>query len=176
MALDAQLVRVAVTGGVFANLAGGASVPTSATSVLGAEFDELGYAGEDGVTQTINAQTTDIKAWQNGDTVRKVQTSHDVTYAFTMLETNENTLEAYYGNYDSGHVELVGDELPRMPWVIDVYDGFERVRIAIPDGQITERGAITYVSSNAISYGVTITAYPVAGVKAHLYLASIASS
>src|SRR5690606_30122935 len=120
-----------VTGGIFVDLDGGTSVPTDATSTLDAAFDELGYVTEEGVTQTINSETNDIRAWQNGDTVRKVQTSHDVTYGLTLLETNPTVLEAYYGNYETGHVEVTGETLPRLPWVIDVYDGDERIRVVI---------------------------------------------
>lgn len=176
MALDSSLVRVAVTGGVYVSLDGTGSVPSSAVAAIPVDFDELGYVTDEGVTQTINADTEDIQAWQNGDIVRKIQTSHDVTFGLTLLETNPKTLEAYYGNYDNGKIEVTGDQLPRLPWVIDVFDGDEKVRICIPDGQITERGDITYVSTGAITYPITITAYPVNGVKAHLYAATAASS
>lgn len=176
MALDSSLVRVAVTGGLYANLATGASVPTSATSILGAEFDELGYLTDAGVTMTIDSTTNRLRAWQNGDNVRTVQTEHDVTFNAVLMETNEHTLEAFFGNYDAGHVELRSDMLPRMPWVLDVLDGDKRIRAVIPDGQVTERGDVTFVNGDAISYPVTITAYPVGGVKAHLYYATAASS
>lgn len=176
MALDSTLVRVAVTGGAFVSLDNSGTVPTSASAAVSVDFDEVGYIGEDGVTQTIGTDTTDIRAWQNGDLVRRVQTSHDVSYGFTMLETNPVALEAYYGNYAAGKVEITGDQLPRVPWVFDVFDGDEKIRIAIPSGQITERGDVQYVNGNAIAYPVTVTAYPVNGVKATLYLASMASS
>lgn len=169
MALEAQNVRVAVTGGVFTADAGTA-IPTTADEAIGS-FDDLGYVSEEGVTQAIGADVTDIVAWQNGDVVRKVQTSHDLTYAFTLIETKEQVLEAYYGNYLSGAVEVTADQLPRKPWVIDVIDGDDTIRVAIPDGQVTERGDITFATGEAIGYPVTVTCYPdSSGVKAYLYL------
>lgn len=176
MALDSSLVRVAVTGGIYVDLSGAATLPTSADDLL-TEFDELGYVSEDGVTQTINSETNDIVAWQNADIVRKVQTSHDVTYQFSGLETNPTVLEAYYGNYDAGadSVEITGAVLPRMSWVIDVFDDDQKIRLAIPSGQVTERGDVQYVNGDAVMYPMTITAYPVDGVKAYLYRATVGS-
>lgn len=176
MALDSSLVRVAVTGGIYANLDGGAIPPTSATAPLGPDFDELGYLTDAGVVMSISSDTQQITAWQNADNVRTIQTSHDVTFQFSLLETNEHTMRAFFGNYDDGHVEVDGRLLPRMPWVLDVLDGDKKIRVVIPEGQITERGDVSMVNGDAMSYPITLTAYPVDGVKAHLYIADTASS
>lgn len=173
----AENVRVGVTGTVNMGTSG-ATLPTTTVAAL-TNFTDVGYISEDGVTQAINADVNDIKAWQNGDTVRKVQTSHDLTYHFVMLETNTETLEAYYGpdNLAGGVVEITGDQLPRLPWVLDVIDGDEVVRIVIPDGQITERGDVAFKNDDATGYEVTLTAYPDDnGVKAYQYHASLASA
>lgn len=176
MTLDSSLVRVAVTGGVYVDLDGAGTVPTTAVATIPVAFDDVGYIGEDGVSQSIGQDITDIKAWQNGDVVRRVQTSHTVSYSFTMIESNGVSLEAYYGNYDGGHVELTGDSRPRLPWIIDVLDGDEKIRICIPDGEISEVGDTAFKNGEAIGYPVTITAYPVDGVKAHIYYGDLASS
>lgn len=169
MANDADNVVVAVTGGVsYAPI--GTALPTNATAPLNGAFGEVGYVSEDGITQSIGTDTSDIRAWQNGDIVRRVQTSHEVTYALTMIESSPLVLEAYYGNYAAGTVEIRGDQPGHKEWVINVLDGGAKIRIVIPDGQVTERGDVQYVNSDAVSYPVTITAYPDAnGVKAYLY-------
>jgi hypothetical protein len=175
VALTADNVRVAVTGGIFVAPTGTA-LPTSAISALNGSFDELGYIGEDGITESQNADSADIKAWQNGDTVRKVQTSHDLTYQFTFIETTDAVLEQYYGPLTGGVVHVTGDQLGRQSWVIEIVDGDVDIRIVIPDGQITERGEITYASGEAIGYQVTLTAYPDnSGVKAYIYRDETAS-
>jgi hypothetical protein len=176
MALDSSLVRVAVTGGIYANLDGGASAPTSATSDLGPDLDEMGYLTDAGVVMAIDSTTENITAWQNADNVRTIQTAHDVTFDLTLLETNEHTMRAFFGNYDDGHVQVTGDVMPRMLWVLDVLDGDQKIRVVIPEGQITERGDVSMVNGQAMSYPITLTAYPVDGVKAHIYLASAVSS
>jgi hypothetical protein len=163
-------VRVGVTGGVY-GAPTDSTLPTDNAAELDAAFEELGYVSEDGVVQAINSDTTEIKAWQNADVVRKIQTSHDLTYALTFLETNDAVLEAYYGtNAAAGVVEVTGAQGTRQAWVIEVIDGDEVIRIAIPDGQITDRGDVTYANAEAIAYPITITCYPDAdGVKAYIY-------
>lgn len=169
MALDATKVRVGVTGAVYLADTDD-TLPTDATTALDAAFADVGFIHEDGVTETQDTDTNDIVAWQNGAKVRKVQTSHDLMYAFTMLETSPVTLEAYYGNHLDGVVEIDGKELPHKAWVLSVLDGDHVLRAVIPDGQITERGEITYANGEAVGREVTITCYPDSeGVKAYLY-------
>ena len=180
MALTADNVRVGVTGAVY-GAATGTTLPTDVDTTLDAEFDELGYLSEDGITQAIGSDVNDIRAWQNGDIVRKVQTSHDLTYAMSFLETNEHTLGVYYGDYsgtsDAGTIEVRGTMGIRQSWVFNVIDGDAKLRVVIPDGQVTERGEIAYVNGDAIMYPVTITAYPDAsGVKAYIYYENGVSS
>lgn len=169
-------VRVGVTGSINKADAG-STLPTDATSSIDGAFDELGYIGEDGVVQSIGADVTEIKAWQNGDVVRKIQTSHDLTYAFAFMETSAEVLEAYYGNFtgtvDDGTVEITADQLERGPWVLHVIDGDSLIRIVVSDGQITERGDVSYVNGEAVTYPVTLSCFPDEnGVKAYMYIAT----
>lgn len=97
MALDAKNVRVAVTGAALVAPLG-TTAPTDSTTAVAATFKDVGYISEDGVTQSISTDVSDIKAWQNGDVVRKVQTSHDYTLQFSMIETTDTTLKLYYAD------------------------------------------------------------------------------
>lgn len=169
-------VRVGVTGGIYVAPAATA-LPTTPSAALDGAFTEVGYLNEDGVTESQGTETNDIRAWQNGDVVRKVQTSHDLTYAFTLLETNPTSLELFYGNYDDGGgagpavVEITGEQPDHNSYVLQVIDGDDLIRIVIPDGQVTERGDVVYQNGDAITRPVTITCFPDAdGVKAYQYL------
>lgn len=170
MTLTADNVRVGVTGGIyFAPIS--TTLPTDTETALNVAFVEVGYISDDGVTQSISTDVNEIKAWQNGDTVRKVQTSHDVTYAFTMIESSAAALTAYYGNYSSGVVEITGDQLDHQAMVLEVEDGDHVIRIALPDAQITDRGDVVYQNGEEVGYPVTVTAYPdSSGVKAYMYI------
>jgi hypothetical protein len=153
----------------------GTTLPTVATSTLDVAFDAVGYLSEDGITQSIGSDQTEIKAWQNSDIVRKIQTSHDLTYAYTMIETGESTLVEYYGDYtalaDGAVVEITGEQLDHRARVLHVIDGDKKIRIVLPDSQVTERGDVQYVNGDAVGYPVTVTAFPDGnGVKAYMYI------
>jgi hypothetical protein len=168
-------VMVGVTGGAYV-APEGTTLPTDATTSLNGAFVEVGYLSEDGISQSISEDITDLVAWQNADVVRKIQTSHDVTYSFTMIETTDVTLETFYGNYAAGAVEITADQLPRQSWVLSVVDGTDLIRIVIPEGQIIERGDLVFQNGDAVGYPITITAFPDDdGVKAYLYVSGTGS-
>lgn len=169
MALTAADVMVGVNGSVnFAPAA--TALPTDNTTALAVAFKDLGYLDESGVTQSIARSSSNIRAWQNGDIVRKVTTEHDVTYTFTPMETNAEVLRTYYNNFDAGTVEIKGGAGRRGVWVVEVKDGSKLVRIVIPDGEVVEQADVNFTNADAIKYPVTISAYPDAsGVKAYLY-------
>lgn len=171
------------TGGVMV-APKGTTLPTGATAAtvtLDAAFVGTGYISEDGVTQSIGTDTTDIVAW-GGDTVRVIQTTHALTYQFSFLETNSDVLKLVYGDENvsvtaatssagTRIATLINSKtLPHKAYALEIKDGDAKVRIAIPDGQITTVGDVTYVHSDAIKYDVTITCYPDdSGNKAYLY-------
>jgi hypothetical protein len=133
-------------------------------------FVDLGYVSEDGVTETRERDTEDIKAWQNAATVRTVIT--DASYAFqcTLIETNPATVAAFYGaTVTAGVADGTFLVIPsatggRKSFIIDVVDGAELMRYYLPSAEITEVGDRTYASGEPIGYDVTITAYPDATV------------
>lgn len=175
MATTADNVAVAVTGEVsFA--ATGSTLPTDHSTALDGAFVGLGYNDESGVSETIGESRQAITAWQNGDEVRNIRTAHTVTYDFTCIETNEAVLEAYYGDYAAGTVEIKGDMATRGCWVIEVVDGDDVTRIVIPDGEVTGRGGVSYVGTGAVAYPMTITCYPdSSGVKAYQYYGALSA-
>lgn len=158
------------TGGVsIAPL--GTAIPTDATTALVAAFKSAGYIGEDGLTESADRSTEKVKAW-GGDVVKVLQTDFSTTYKFTFLETlNSDVLKTVYGDQNvtmtpatstKGTLHTVkvnADVLPHKVFVFDVKDGSARIRIAVPDGQITEVGEITYSDGEVIGYEVTVEAY-----------------
>lgn len=158
---DAANVRVAVTGGVFKN-------PTAApTGTSGAPTgaDDLGFISEDGVEISIPGagDSTPIKAWQNGTTVRTVRTSSDdlPSWHFTMLETTIQTVETYFGvtvtdTSTEGSFEYTVDNRGYDEYVVDVVDGAELIRDYVPHGIVASVGAHTLANGEVIGYEVTI--------------------
>lgn len=169
MALDAANVVVGVTGKVYVG-ATSATAPTSSTSSL-TGFTELGYVSGDGVTFTTDKATNTIRAWQNNDLVRESITETTVTYSFSLLETNEDVLEAYFGAAPvDGKIAFNPNSTGgRKSFVIDVVDGAKAVRHYVPAGEILSVEAQTIQNGEAMSYGVTVTAYASAGRVADIF-------
>lgn len=165
-------VLVGATGAVYGGVAG-TPLPVDATAALNAGFKDLGFVTEDGVTESVGQDTTEIKAW-GGSTIRKIQTAHTVEVKFTLMETNPDAVSAYYGSANvvgTDEIKVTADMATRQAWVIEVLDGDNVVRVVIPDGEVTAHDDITYKTDSAIALGMTLTCYPDAsGVKMYKYL------
>lgn len=171
-----------VTGGVLFGPTGTA-LPTDVTTPLDASLVFGGYVSEDGLTENADRSTDKIKAW-GGDTVKVVQSEFSLTYEFTFIEAvNADVLKTVYGidnvtttpaTAEAGalqSVKLTSETLPHQVFVFEIKDGDARIRIAIPDGQVTAVGEVTYVDDNVVGYAVTVEAFQDAdGVNAYKYL------
>ena len=63
----------------------GTTLPTDSATALAAEYKLLGYLSEDGLTNTTDTDTAEIKD-ANGATVMKIITSYAESYQFALLE------------------------------------------------------------------------------------------
>jgi hypothetical protein len=146
----------------------GATAPTG-TSGAPAGHTDLGFIGDGGVEISIPAagDSTPIKAWQNGETVRVVRTPSDdrPSWHFTMLETSIDVIETYFGvevtsGSTEGSFEFTVADRPDNSYVIDAIDGSELIRDYVPKGVVTSVGAHTLLNSEAIGYEVTVEGDP----------------
>lgn len=159
MALDSDNVRVAVTGAVYVGPTSATAPSSSAATLTG--FTDLGYISSDGITETIDKTTNQIRAWQTGSLVREVVSEGTYSVTLTFIETKLEVLELYFGSTITDG-ELDGDPTKsggRKSFVMDVVDGTIVERTYIPAGEITAVGERTLASGEAVGYNVTITAY-----------------
>lgn len=162
MALDSSNVRVAVTGTISVG-DDTATAPTDADTALGSGWTDLGYASEDGVTETRDRSTETIRGWQNGDVLREVVTEASVSLSFTLVETKAETIALYYGGevQADGSITIVPSKTGgRRQFNLDIVDGDEFVRAYIASGEVTEVGDQVYANGEPIGYEVTVRAYP----------------
>ena len=153
-----------VDGGIYFAPAG-TTLPTDATTALATAFKNLGYVSEDGVTNSLSKETTEIKEW-GGAVVDNVQTGYTDTFSLTFIESmNVDTLKAIYGNSNvsesSGAITVTvnASEAPAGVYVIDmIMKGNKLKRIVIPNGKVSELGDIVYKADEAVGYDVTIAA------------------
>ena len=145
----------------------GTTLPDDTTDAL-TSFKELGYASEDGVTNTNSPESEVIRAWGE-DVVLTVQNSKDDTFQLKLIEAlNTEVLKAVYGSGNVTGTLVTGvsvtanaDEAKANSWVIDMImrDNTAK-RIVIPNGKITELGDIVYADNEAVGYEITITCLP----------------
>ena len=162
-------------GGAIYRAPLGTTLPTDATTALGAAFKCLGYCGEDGLRNNNSPETTEIKAW-GGDTVLTVQTSKPDTFSFKLIEVLDvEVLKAVYGSSnvtgtlaEGITVEANSDEPEEACWVVEmVMRNNALKRITIPDAKITELGEISYTDEEAVGYDCTLQAMPDASGQTH---------
>lgn len=145
----------------------GSTLPTdTSTNLSTLGFKCLGYCSEDGLTNSTNMESEQIKAW-GGDTVLSIQTSKEDTYQFTLLEVlNPEVIKFIYGASNvtgttAITVQANNAELPENVIAIDMImrDNTAK-RIVIPAAKISEVGDIVYSDSEAVGYEVTLQCIP----------------
>ena len=170
MANTAQYVSTGkpnISGGVWVAPLG-TTLPTDATTALGASFTCLGYVSEDGLENENEMDVSDIKAW-GGNIVYRSLTELTDNFSFALIESeNVDVLKNVYGDNNvtvdgSGNikVDIKAEDPQEKIWVFELaLRGGRAKRIVIPDGAVTSRETITYNDSDAIAYGITVSAYP----------------
>ena len=153
----------------------GTTLPTDATTALDNAFVCLGYVSEDGLENNNEMDVSAIKAW-GGMIVYRSLNELDDNFALTLIESeNVDVLKAVYGDTNvttdaSGNVTInvKADDPEERVWVFELALRNNRAkRIVIPDGAVTARETITYNDSDAVGYGITVSAYPDASGNTH---------
>lgn len=166
MALNSANVLVALTGAIYVADVGTA-VPGDAEAAWGSGFVDLGYLDESGISEEPEDDTSEIKAWQNGDTVRTLITGSKLTFGFTLIETTAAGLELYYKGAEvtgtgtgPASIEIKNPTAERHAFGFDVIDGETLIRWTVGAGEVSERGSIVYRNDAAVAYPISVTAYP----------------
>ena len=171
-------------GGAIFRAPKGTSLPTDATTSLGASFVCLGYVSEDGLTNDNSPDSDKIKAW-GGDTVLKPFTGKEDTFQFTLIEAlNVNALKLVYGDSNvTGDltngisIKSAAEDLDYHSFVIEMVLNGAIKRIVIPSAKVTEVGDITYADGEAIGYDTTLSAVPDAAGGTHYeYIKAVSNS
>lgn len=166
---DEALVRLGVTGALH-TAPRGTILPVNMEPWEPPAVD-LGYISDEGITENRDADTTPFTPWQTNAPIRVETTSEVISWETVLWTTSYDTVSAYYrvGADDMEYDEetdvvsfVDGDKKPRdlRAWGIDVVDGIYARRALVPNGEITERGGLTYRKDQLIGYPVTLTAYP----------------
>lgn len=145
----------------------GSTLPTDADSTLDPAFRHLGYVSEDGVEQTYEIASEEVRE-MNGRIVAVLDTDVTDSFTVTLLQSgNPDVLKAFYGdaavddsNADFTVVNHTGTGRENAAWVIDLADGDSRHRIVYADARVSANEAVTFQRGEVKQYGITVTAFP----------------
>lgn len=164
-----------ISGAVFSAPLG-TTAPTDATTPLGSAFECLGHVSEDGLSNTNEMDVSEIKAWGGMIVYRSLNSLTD-NFGLKLIESeNVEVLKRVYGEdnvsvdaeTDDITISIKADDPEERVWVFEIaLRGGKKKRIVIPDGAITAREEITYNDSDAIAYGITVSAYPNSDGETH---------
>ncbi len=144
----------------------GTTAPTAPTTSPGVGWTELGWLGEDGVSEAREVDTDTKKAWQGGVTVRTVRSGDLRRFTFMAMETNATTV----GLVRPGSTPETADGvtttevkaytgMDKRAWIIDTRDGDIATRKVIPSGEVVEMGEIVHNSTDVTTYELTVECY-----------------
>lgn len=143
----------------------GTALPTDSSTTLAAAFKLLGYLSEDGLTNTTDTDTTEIKD-ANGTTVMKVITSYAESYQFALLEVLR--VEAAKMRYNSDAVTgtdksmTIKHQMPSDEDFVLVFEiamsGDVKDRLVIGNCTRAEFGDRQVHAGDAQVYDVTVSA------------------
>lgn len=161
-------------GGAIFTAPAGTAIPTDATTALDPAFVKLGYASNEGLSNTIERDSEDVQDW-GGETVLTLNTSRKETFGFTLIQSLDiDVLKEVYGQMNVTQaggtskpivVDHNAKDMPHRVFVFEMLmNGGHVKRIVVPDGQITELGDVAYKANEAVGYEVTATAYPAAAL------------
>lgn len=170
------IVRPKVAGAAYVADAGTACPTTAAETATG--FDSLGWLSEDGITMSIDRETTDIIGF-GGDVALTISESHDLTFTIKPMELNVHVLGLMFNGANvtmgSGSavesVKVNADDPDEFALMFDLRGrGGQLIRVCVPKAKVTEMGEVPLKHNEPIASEMTIKAFPDAsGNKAYIY-------
>lgn len=163
--MTASNVKVATNGLCYVAPLGTA-LPAAYDDTLNVAFVDLGEVSEDGLERAYETSSEAVRNWRR-QPIRNLTTEVTATFKLTFLETNEATVNAYFGsevatNAGGGSKITVGQPSnEQQALVISLEDSAfgETTLVVVPRVVATEREAITDSAGDVTGYGVTFMAY-----------------
>ena len=166
--------------GVFYRAPLGTTLPSDASSPLNSLFVDHGWIGEDGITLSIERDTTKHHAFGT-DLVKTTQGSYAESLQLTFLESDPDVFETVYGadsltlGTDGGGNRTIAiahssKPLPRSAFVVDMIDGTKLRRLVVQEGQLINVDDVPYKDNELTAYSVTIDCYKPASGNAEAVL------
>lgn len=139
----------------------GTTLPTNHDASLDAAFKSLGEVSEDGLTHAFTVGAETLRNWE-GNIVKTLKSTIDVTFALTFLEDTDRVIELFYGAELSvagglSEINLDRPEDIEYAMVIAVTDGTNEQRYVLPRVEVMERGDKT-INPTSVGWNMTFAA------------------
>lgn len=164
---DASNARVGITGAVRVAPFGTVAVPTDATTVLDAAFDDLGFLSDDGVTVGFEDSVQNVFAWQSAQLIRSITSESVTSLNFMMLETKADNLEFFFRGSSITEVAVDNFRLDIAPLqadprvvVLDIIDGPTSIRFLFENAEVIQRGEVQFANQDLAMWPITMNFYP----------------
>lgn len=167
MTTDAAELVIAGTGSIYvAPYSTSLTLPDEPDDALGADWVNLGYTTEDGVTLSLERDAQSVMAWQKKRAVRRFNASQMERLTFTLEQWNEQTLVFAFGG---GSVTVTSgsnykfafpdpDTVDERACIVDWVDGDKNFRLVIPKGSVIDTTETTLTRTAASLLPVTFEA------------------
>ncbi len=169
------------TTGAVLSAPSGTALPTSAVDALNAAFESSGFVTEDGVNIEYDQTKTTLRDW-SAKARRTIIENTEAKVTFALMEISEEGLVQAFGSAavtkvaaTSAHgtqlnVAITGDLPDPRIWCFNMKDGDRRVRLVIPNGQVTALPNMTFTAGDAITIPIEITGYPDANGQVAIFM------
>lgn len=167
MTKNADEVVVAANGSIYVGALGATAPADITTAVDAAEYIELGYANDDGVTFLDGKTVEDINAWQSFYAIRKIMTAKEGSLSFNLLQWNGATVRLAFGGgtvtEDAPGAYLFTPPEPgpidERSLIVEWQDGTKNYRLIVPRGLVSDNVETNLTKAGAgelpIVFGVT---------------------
>lgn len=167
---SSDLVAVGANGGGWVSATGTAQ-PASLLTTPVTPWSPLGAISDDGLQLGFDEDSEQFTPWGLTTPFRTVITRSVRTFQLTLWETLRPAVVSVMYRVPEG--SLTADEdgaysftetsaptPDRRSFLFDVYDGDTIQRFYIPEGEVTDRGDVTFKQDEMSGYEITVSTYP----------------
>ena len=171
MASNKVNLGIGLATGMFYTAPAGTSLPAYPSASL-SDWTEIGAVTSDGITWSTGKDSEPLRNWAK-EIERLVGSDEGGTVQAPLMYTVADTLKLIFGSGNvtetaatatNGNITSVtvapGVSSAPAAFLFLMKDGDARIVIAVPDGQITEVGEVTFASNAAVGWNVTLSCYP----------------
>ena len=156
--------------GMFFHAPAGTALPAYPTETLGADWAEVGYVAEDGITWHHGRSAEPLKDWSNSIR-RQLQSDATGTVAAPIISTTSEVLETIFGSSNvtaaaatTAHGALTSVKVEEgvisgeEAFLFLMKDGDDTFMLGTTSGYITNLDDISFAPGSVITWGATVSA------------------